>query len=38
MTGAAWVAITGLAAVVQEGWPVLLGLAALLVAGWLARR
>jgi len=34
----AWVVITGLAAVVQEGWPALAFLAALLVAGWLARR
>ena len=37
MSGA-WVVITGLAAVVQEGWPVLVIIAALLVGGWLARR
>mgnify|MGYP000851114607 FL=1 len=37
MSGA-WVVITGLAAVVQEGWPALVIIAALLVGGWLARR
>ena len=37
MSGA-WVVITGLAAVVQEGWTALVIIAALLVGGWLARR